>query len=281
VIHGWWALPSGLIAAAVGRRTGIPSVVTCDSGEFVALEDIGYGSQLRWRQRLAVGAATRLATRVIVCTSYQQELARSHHVNPSVIPTGVDTTRFTPGERRDGPPWRLLHAASLSPVKDQALLLGAFKLLIDRGIAAHLDIVGEDTLGGTIQALAGRSQVDRLVTFHGIKTSDELIPFYQAAHALVVSSRHEAAGVAALEAAACGVPVVGTSVGYLADWAPARAWTVPTGSPDLLANAIESLLRDRTRRDQITSAAREWVLAHDADWTADQLDRVYRDLRPS
>src|SRR5579863_8090413 len=43
VIHGYWALPSGLVSAVAGRRLGIPSIVTLDSGELVAFPDIGYG----------------------------------------------------------------------------------------------------------------------------------------------------------------------------------------------------------------------------------------------
>src|SRR5712671_1591033 len=37
VVHGYWGLPAGLVAAAAGRRLAVPSVVTCDSGEFVAV----------------------------------------------------------------------------------------------------------------------------------------------------------------------------------------------------------------------------------------------------
>jgi len=76
VVHGYQALPSGLMAALAGRRLSIPSVATFDSGEFVALPAVGtgYGLRLRTRQRLAVAAAARLATVVTVCSGYQQRL---------------------------------------------------------------------------------------------------------------------------------------------------------------------------------------------------------------
>jgi glycosyltransferase involved in cell wall biosynthesis len=288
LIHGWWAIPSGIVAVEVGRRLGIPSVVTCDSGEFAAIPEIDYGLQLRLRHRLAVRMATRRATRVLVCTRFQERLARARGVVPVVMPIGVDTGRFRPpgasthvgasGERGIGPPWRLLHVASLNPVKDQTTLLHALGLLVNRHVDAHLDIVGEDTLHGGVQRLARELRLDGHVTFHPVTPTDELVPFYHRAHALVVSSRHEAAGVVALEAAACNLPVVGTAVGYVADWAPDRAVAVPTNDPAALANAIEALLRDAPRREQMSSAAREWTLAHDADWTAEQLDRLYCDL---
>ena len=60
VLHAYWGIPAGLVTALAGRRSTCTTVVTCDSGEFVALPDIGYGSQLRIRQRLAMRATAQL-----------------------------------------------------------------------------------------------------------------------------------------------------------------------------------------------------------------------------
>jgi hypothetical protein len=54
LIHGFWADPAGQLAARAGRRLRIPSVVTCDSGEFVSLPQIKYGSQRTSNGRRAV-----------------------------------------------------------------------------------------------------------------------------------------------------------------------------------------------------------------------------------
>ena len=175
----------------------------------------------------------------------------------------------------EGPPWRLMHAANLNPVKDQTTLLGAFQRAQAQLSTLHLDIVGHDTLAGAVQRQARDLGVDRDVTFHGFLPTDAMIPLYQRAHLCVLSSRHEAAGVVALEAAACGVPTVGSAVGYLADWTPDRAVAVAPASPGALADAIVGLLRNPERRARIGAAARRWTLAHDADWTATQFERLY------
>jgi len=279
IVHGYWVLPAGLVAAAVGQRLGVPSVVTLDSGELVGIPDLRYGLQRLWRQRLAVKLTLHLASRLTVCSQYMQDLAGAHGVRPDVIPIGVDPDVFSPGVRPvEGPPWRLVHVASLNPVKDQPTLLAAFQRLVLHGPEIHLDIAGEDTLSGAIQDLSRQFQVDRHVTFHGVQPTEAIAALYRQAHLVVVSSRHEAACVVALEAAAAGVPVVGTAVGYIADWAPERAVAVPPADSAALAGAIEATLADFLRRRLMAAAAREWTLAHDADWSAAQFERLYQEI---
>jgi len=281
VVHGYHALPSGLAAALAGRRLHVPSVVTFDSGEFVALPEVGsgYGLQIRARHRLAVSVAARLAGRVTVCSRYQERLARAHRVEATVVPIGVDTGRFPPPpDRTDGPPWHLLHVASQNPVKDQTTLLQAVRLLVSRPLDVHLDLVGEDTLGGAMASLAERLDLATRITFHGFQPTDALAAMYQRAHLFVLSSRHEAANVAVLEAAASGLPTVGTFVGYLADWSPDRAIAVPPADSTALANAIARLLADAPARRTLAAAAREWTVAHDADWTARRFEELYGEL---
>ena len=275
VIHGHWALPSGLVATLAGRRLGIPVVVTLDSGEFVGLAGIDYGAQLRLRQRLAVRMAYSLASEAIVCTEYQARLAGQLGMRPSIVPLGVDLARFTSAPRTDGPPWRLLHVGSINPVKDHETLLLALQRLRTGALDVSLDIIGEDRRQGAMAQRARELGLESCVTFHGVLQSTELVPFYQRAHLLVVTSRHEAAGVVILEAAACGLPVVGSAVGHIADWTPSRATAVAPGDPEALADAIAGLLADPIRRTDTATAALEWTQAHDADWAATELSKRY------
>ena len=140
-------------------------------------------------------------------------------------------------------------------------------------------LIGADTLGGQAQRIAQSLGLGSHVQFHGFLPTDQIAAFLMRAHVHVVSSRHEAAGVVTLEAAAAGVPTVGTAVGYVADWADTRAVAVPAQDPDALAAAILTLLRDPDRRASLAATAREWVLAHDADWTAAAFERVYQAFR--
>jgi hypothetical protein len=82
LIHGFLGDPAGLLAARAGRQIEDPKRGTCDSGEFVSLPAINYGSQRSARGRAAVQEACALATRVHVCTAFMAALASQRDVRP-------------------------------------------------------------------------------------------------------------------------------------------------------------------------------------------------------
>jgi glycosyltransferase involved in cell wall biosynthesis len=267
LLHAYMGVPAGAVAAIVAPILRLPLVVTFDGNELVALPDIDYGLAVRRRGRLLRRLIQRSAARITVCTGYMAGLARRQGIEPAVIPLGIDPPGTPPGPPAPpGPPWRLLHVASLNRVKDQPTLLRALSLVRERHPDVHLDIVGSDTLDGAIQAEAARQGHQAHVTFHGPVAADGVWPFYRRAHLHLLPSRHEAAGVAVLEAALCGVPTVGTTTGYVAEWSPTAARAVPPADPAALAAAITTLLAApdtlratgesaRTRAQAITPAA--------------------------
>jgi glycosyltransferase involved in cell wall biosynthesis len=279
VIHGYLGDPAGMLAAVAGRRLGMPSVVSCDSGEFTSIPTIGYGSQHSPQGRAVVALACRLATCVHVTTRFMETRAAPHASPVKRIPIGVDLEAISsPASRSDGPPWRLLQVASLNRVKDQSTLLAAVAMAHKR-ISIKLDLVGEDTLGGKMQREATAAGLTGSVTFHGFQPHDAISRFYRSAHMYVQSSLHEGGGVAVLEAAAARLPIVGTKVGYVSDFEPHAAIAVPPGDAHALADAIVKTLRDQIGRRTISTRARQFAEAHDTNWTAQQLMALYESLR--
>ena len=283
LIHGFFADPAGQLAARAGSRLKIRSVVTCDSGEFVSIPQIKYGSQRTAHGRKAVDEACALATRVHVCSRFMSALAHARDIKTVIIPlTSVTSQAATRSHSRRpyDAPFRIIQVASLSRVKNQRVLIDALKIVREQ-INAHLDLIGEDTLNGELQKHAAAIGLDAHVTFHGFLPQRQVLDLLSTADLYVQSSMHEAAGVSVLEAAAAGVPTVGTRAGYVADWAPLKATAVGDAIPESLADAILMSHADPDRRRSIAAAARTVAIAQDATFSAGRFDELYRTLMRS
>lgn len=278
VLHAMWADETGLLAAWAGRRLGIPSVVSPLGGEFSALRDIDYGAQRTAFGRWITGQALR-ADRVVMPSRFiHEQMKRAGYVVPDErivdITLGVDTILFTPLQLRPEPR-HLIHVASLVPVKDQVTLLNAVALLDE----VTLDIVGAGKEEPSLRYLASDLGISKRLTFHGSVNYLELPGYYRRAGIKVLTSRHEANCIAALEAGACGLPVVTTAVGRMPEY-PDMAITVPVGDDEALAAAIRLLIDDPARYESMRRAARERAVAEfDNRWTAERLRALYRGLQ--
>ena len=262
VLHAFWASEAGSVAALVGRALRIPTVVSVAGGELAAVPDIGYGGLLHRVERIKTRLAIRLAHTVtagsaLSLTAVQSSLGSRHDHRATRIPLGVDAQMFRPAPTRTaGRAPRLLHVASLVPVKDQASLLRAAAVLHQRGHRFQLQIAGSGPLEVELRSLAARLGIDAIVRWRGEIAHDRLPVEYRCADVFVLSSRHEAQGMVALEAAACGVPVAGTQVGVLPELAPDGGRLAPVGDANRLADSIAAFLDDDSERRRAGRAAR-------------------------
>lgn len=281
LLHAFWATESGLLATLGGRLLGAPAVVSLAGGELTGLRDIGYGDQLATIQRLKVGLALRGADVVTGGSAYLIEraaprLGRRPPGRLRRIPLGVDTGRFRPGPGAVGDDCpALIHVASLVPVKDQAMLLLAVALVRHGGVPVRLRIAGEGPLEHDLRGLADALGIGEAVEFLGAVPHDRLPDLYRSGTLFVLSSRHEAQGMAVLEAAACGLPVVGTAAGVIPEFAPGAAVAVPGGDAGALAAAIGALLSDPARRAALGRAGRARVAT---DYSLERATAQFREL---
>jgi glycosyltransferase involved in cell wall biosynthesis len=281
VIHAIWSGACGAVCVLAAKFLGIPSVIHVAGGELVALHDILYGGRMSWRGRVREAIVLRAADRVTAASEPTIRALANLGLRGRRVPLGVDLRSWPPRApvRRDADSLpRLIHLASLNRVKDQNTLLQALVALKNTGRQFRMDVVGEDTLRGAIQAFAATCGLGEQVRFHGFLNQRLLRPVVEQAHLLVMSSRHETGPLAMLEAAVAGVPTVGTSVGHIAEWAPEAALAVPVGDADALAGALMQLLDDESLRLRIASAAHERAITQDADYTARHFKSLYSSL---
>lgn len=281
IIHAFWVGRHAAAAVGVATLLRLPCLVHVAGGELVALPDIGYGGCRTRRSRAFVGAVLHRAAMVTCASKAMVDLVAAIGIQAQRLPLGVDLQRWPPGapsRRRAHEPARFVHVASLNAVKDQTTLLRALRILADAGRDFHLDVIGEDTLGGQIQARAAELGLANHVTFHGFLTQREMRPIVEAAHVALITSRHEAGPVALLEAALAGVPTAGTAVGHIAEWHPHAALAVPCQDPAALAAALGAILDDEDLRLRLAEAALRRAQQEDADATAGAFNAAYRRL---
>lgn len=283
IVNGLWAGGPGMVAAAFGRLVGIPVAITIPGGDLTAIPDIGYGGRLSWRGRLWTRLALAGATKIIVPSRWIAAQAAALGVEAVPIPFGVALDHWPerPPRRRSDGTLRLVHVANLNRVKDQETLLDALRRLKDRGMDFHLDLIGLDTLGGSVQRRCADLGLESQVTFHGFMPHRELRPWVENADLMLVTSRHEGMPVAAYEAAVAGVPTVGTEVGTIADWSPDAAVAVPIRDGAAIAAAVERLAGNEDERLRLAEAAQTRAVADNADATAKRTRDLYLALKRS
>ncbi len=280
VIHAW-GTPAGVAAAVLGKMLSCPVLWHLAGGELVSLPAIGYGGRRTARGRLWSWMALRGATRITAASPSIIREAAALGFQAEQLIFGVDLERWSvkaPRRRDPRAPPRLIHVASINRVKDQGTLLQAMVHLQEAVVDYHLYVVGEDTLGGEMEERAKALKVSDRVTFRGFVPHGDLHDMMGRADLLVVSSLHEGGEVVTLEAAVCGVPVVGTRVGHVEALAPDAAVAVPVGDALALAEAIATVLEDEDRRLQLAREAQRRATAHDADATARRVEEIYEEM---
>jgi len=249
VLHAFWLDEPGWVAAWAARRLGVRLVLSLAGGELSRLPDINYGLLLWPGRGQLVRAAARQAAVLTAGSRYYVDRAeahfKSHGLNRTVYlaPLGVDLARFAP-PAQSAANQRIVNVGSLTAVKDQARLVRAFRRVAAAQPAADLVLAGEGALRPELQTLAAGLPV----RFAGLVPHSHLPAWYADAALYAQTSRHEAQGLAVLEAAACGLPVVGTPVGVLPECGRAAA-----GESEL-AEALLELLGDGSKRLALAEA---------------------------
>lgn len=274
VLHAIWADETGAVANWAGEKLGIPSVVSLAGGELVGFSDIDYGLQNGRITRRLVDQALMKATRIVAPCDYSvlmalDKLPPERHAALCKVPLGVDTELFKPpAQELDWRPREFLHVGSLVPIKDQATMLR----LIAKLPNSTLDIVGDGPLYPELEALTQSLGIADRVVFHGAVAHEKLPAYYQEARFLLMTSRHEAFCMAAIEALACGAGVIGTAVGVL----PEVGMTASVGD----VAGLQEIVIGRTRKHAQLQRARHRMLvetSYTVKHMAEGLVEVYED----
>jgi D-inositol-3-phosphate glycosyltransferase len=237
-----------------------------------------------------VGSADRIVAANVV---ERAELLRDYAARASrvaTIPCGVDTDLFVPGDRAearrrlelDDRPV-LLWVGRLAPIKGLDTLLDAVARLRAAGQDARLLIVGGDAdepangHEAWLRQRIGVLGVGDAVRFVGPQPQGVLPLYYAAADVTVLPSYYESFGMVALEAMACGSPVIASRVGGLVTTVRdgVTGFLVPDSDVAALADRIESLLADPDLRWRLGREGVRWAAQHRWACVAEAICREY------
>ena len=188
--------------------------------------------------------------------------------NMTVVPVGVDPEVFKPYPDVTPVKGRIMVTSSSDvPMKGLVPLLEAVaKLRTERDI--ELIVIGNPRPGGRVATTMERLNLADIVTTVSGVTDEELARLYGEAEVAVVPSLYEGFSLPAIEAMACGVPVVATTGGALPEVVGHDNETgllVTPDDPDALVVAIRRLLDDSDLRARLGAAGRERVI-HRFTW---------------
>lgn len=266
LIHDNQSLASGMLTI---QDMGLPLVTTIHHPITSDLR-IALAAARNWRERLLIrrwhaflGMQKRVVKRlrniVTVSDCSRQDIARDFGLQPSsisVVHNGICTDEFRPMPEVQRKTNRLMATCSAdAPLKGLQYLLRAYARLLEAHPDLELLLISKPKPGGSTERLIAKLGIADRVTFvSGIRTED-MVRYYAEATMAICPSVYEGFGLPAGEAMACGVPVVSSSGGALPEVVGDAGILVPPKDVDALVAAIDSLLKDPARRDELGQRA--------------------------
>lgn len=296
--HYWL---SGLVAIKLREAWGIPFVQMFHTlGQMKArtstLQTAARDNQRIQSEMVIVEKADRIVAATPAEKSQLLWLYRARPKRIVVIPPGVDVMRFQPTNKEDlrrslgfERCHLLLFVGRIEPLKAVDSVLQALAILKrdEPELYANLcfAIVGgnpkaKDPDMDELKALAHALGLNDAVRFVGAKDREELPLYYAAASAVLMPSEYESFGMVALEAMACGTPVIASNVGGLSHVVRdgETGFHVPVRDAAAIADRIRALLTDAPTRERFAQNAA--ITAQSYAWAriADQLVTVFNEL---
>ncbi len=291
VIHANYWL-SGLSGHALKHELNVPLVSTFHT--FARVKALGGDPESELREKSeaeVIGCSDAIC---VSCTEEERQFIDLYGNPPGtieIVAPGVEHAFFAPGDQRgarkalelgDGPV--LLFVGRIQPLKGADVAVKSLAAL-HRPDAKLLIVGGASGAEGDAEL----AKVHALIQEHGLGAQVRFVEpqqhhilstYYRAADVVLVPSRSESFGLVALEAAACGTPVVANAVGGLLTIVEhgRTGFLVADRQPDVFARHIAQILDDPALAARMSSAAAERARGYTWSFAAARLRRAYADL---
>ncbi|HTN78834.1 MAG TPA: glycosyltransferase [Acidimicrobiales bacterium] len=291
VIHANYWL-SGLAGHRLKHELGLPLVSTFHTLARVKAESGDEEPERRVRSEVEIMGCSDAI--LASCVEEAAQFERLYGAVPGrveIVPPGVDHAFFSPGDRGGartalglGPHPVLLFVGRIQALKGLDVAVRSLAALHHRD--AVLVVVGGpsgqagEAYLADVEALAAELGVVDRIRFVPPQPHHLLSSYYRAADLCLVPSRSESFGLVALEAAACGTPVVASAVGGLRTLVDHghSGFLVEGRDPEVFASYAEELLTNDVLAAEMSAAAAERAGRYTWSMSAARLRRLYADL---
>ena len=250
-------------------------------------------------EKQVLGRADRVIVATLAELTQLRFLYKADQNKMVIIPPGVDVCHFYPIPADEAKAYiglspdarMILFVGRIEPLKGVDTLIQAMACLQlkDSSQLVHLAIIGGDPAASPEQMTAEMARLqkmcddlwlDQSVVFLGKRDQDKLPYYYSAAEVVVMPSHYESFGMVALEAMACGTPVIASEVGGLAYLVRdgETGFTIPAEEPDMLCEKLSWLLNDRNLHQKMSGQAAEYAQDYAWENIATQIVEAYEGL---
>jgi len=273
-VEGHVLFPAGLVAVMAARLHGVPLALYAHGS------DVALSAQRTPLHRLLARLAARMADAVITNSEDTSARVARLGVKASVIPPGVDFELFAPGDQEAA-------RTRLGIQTDLRIAMFLGRLEPDKGPDLFAEAVSkaEGWLGVAVGDGSMKAQLRARwpeVRYHEGVHHSLVADRLRAADVVVVPSRAEGLGLVAVEALACGVPVVATPVGGLVEVVidNVNGRLVDSVDAASITAALDDL-SDEAQRARLAVGARASVATHDIRLTTEEMRTMWAALAPT
>jgi len=281
VIHAHFAMPTGMLAWAVHRLTGVPYVLTAHLGDVPGGVPAQTDTLFQWIGPIARQVWKRAAAATAV-SSFVQELAVNAYHRPVVrILNGIDLSSASlppPEPRRHR---HLVFIGRLNPQKDPLFLLEAVALLLR--LPWELTFIGDGPLMDRLQGKIAANGLQDKVRSTGWLDAVEVHRVMAGADILCMPSQSEGLPVAAIEALRHGLAILATDIPGLRDVVDdgINGYLVPPGSVEAFAHKLQWLIESDATLIAMKHASWAKARTFDIVTIADEYEKVLREAAAS
>lgn len=273
ILHAEVTVPAGYAAVHLGKKYGIPVVVTEHGGLLERFfKDEPYKKY---------GLYTLNNCYYSTVSSYMRDIVLKYKDECDIIPNQVDTEIFKNDlVRKKSEPFNLISVCALREGKRLDVAFKALKILIDEGYKIHYDIIGDGFYESIFKKACKDTGVEEYVSFLGRKDKKDIPSYLEKAHALLISSELESFAIPGIEALASGLPVITTDCLGPRDFVLEKCGAIAkVNDPVDLARAIKEVIDgyDKFDKKYLSSVADRFSEKSVVEMAAKIYDRAIKE----